>query len=75
MDQVICYCKYVTKAEIDNAIQSGAKTLKDLQEMTSACNSNLCKELNPSGECCSGDINTLLYENNSKAGHSCCCCK
>jgi len=73
MSQVICYCKNVTKAEIEKAIRSGAKTLNDIQETTGACTGNQCKELNPSGKCCSGDIKTILNENDVNDNRSCCC--
>lgn len=59
-EKIICYCKHVTQKEIESAIKQGAKTLSDIQETTSACTGNQCKELNPSGKCCSGDINRLL---------------
>jgi len=36
MDEIICYCKQVTKSEILKTIQNGAKTLKDIQETTGA---------------------------------------
>ena len=75
MNQIICHCKQVTKAEIENAIQNGAKTLKDIKEITGACTGKHCKEFNPSGVCCSGDINAMLNENVAKGGSSCCCCK
>ena len=60
MDEIICYCKQVTKSEIEKAILDGAKTLKDIQGITGACTGNQCKELNPSGKCCSSDINAML---------------
>jgi bacterioferritin-associated ferredoxin len=74
MDEIICHCKQVTKSEIEKAISDGAKNLKDIQELTGACTGNQCKELNPSGECCSLKIFALLKENKPKATGSCCCC-
>lgn len=59
-NKMICYCKQVTKKEIESAIKLGAKTLADIQQNTGACMGNQCKELNPSGKCCSGDINRIL---------------
>jgi len=50
----------VTQKEIESAIKLGAKTLSDIQKMTGACTGNQCKELNPSGRCCSGDINKII---------------
>ncbi|MGZ2370343.1 (2Fe-2S)-binding protein [Ancylomarina sp. YFZ004] len=75
MSKIICYCKNVTDADIEIAIENGAKTLKDIQVQTKACTGNECATLNPSGKCCSGDINVLL--NNSTATNNCgsrCCC-
>jgi len=72
MDELICYCKKITKKEVVKAIHQGAKTLKDVQQMTTACTGNQCKDLNPKGICCSGDIKELL----PKSPDTCsCCCK
>lgn len=60
--KMVCYCKQVTQKEIEKAIQQGARMLSDIQRMTGACTGNQCKELNPSGKCCSGDINLLLQK-------------
>jgi len=59
-DTIICYCNHVTQIEIERAIKGGAKTLSAIQQSTGACTGNQCKELNPSGKCCSGSINQLL---------------
>lgn len=59
-DKMICYCNQVSRNEIEKTIKTGAKTLSDIQKSTGACTGNQCKELNPSGKCCSGDINRLL---------------
>lgn len=68
---IICYCKNISKQKIEVAIKDGAKTLKDIQKMTGACTGNQCKELNPKGICCSFDIIKLLPELPKK--HSSCC--
>jgi len=73
MDEIICYCKQVTKSEIEKALQDGAKSLKDIQEITGACTGNQCKELNPSGKCCSSDINVLISKPEFKITSSCGC--
>ncbi len=73
MDEISCYCKQVTKTEIEKAISDGAKTLKDIQEMTGACTGNQCKELNPSGKCCSGEIMALLPKQKFRMASSCGC--
>jgi bacterioferritin-associated ferredoxin len=64
-DKMICYCKQVTQKEIEKAIAGGAKTLSGIRQATGACTGNQCKELNPSGTCCSGDINTIIRNWNS----------
>lgn len=73
MDEIICYCKQITKREIEKAISEGAKTLKDIQEMTGACTGNQCKELNPSGKCCSTVINAMLPTKGFTLNSSCSC--
>ncbi len=74
MSKIICYCKNVTEAIINAAIDKGAKTLKDIQVQTGACTGDHCKELNPSGKCCSGDINVLLKNSYISNNGSCSCC-
>ena len=74
MDKTICYCKNIAKSEIDFAIQNGAKTLVDIQKTTNACTGNQCRELNPSGSCCSSEINTML-EIAPPLIENCSCCK
>jgi hypothetical protein len=66
MEELICYCKNISKTEIETAILKGAKTLKDIQNATGACTGNWCKELNPNKRCCSVEILTIL--NNNKDG-------
>jgi bacterioferritin-associated ferredoxin len=73
MDEIICHCKQVSKSEIEKAISDGAKTLKDIQEITGACTGNQCKELSPSGKCCSSDINTMLPTSKFKMAATCGC--
>ena len=49
----------------------GAKSLKNIQEMTTACTGNQCKALNPKGVCCSADILALLPKQEKEC--NCCC--
>ena len=74
MDEIICYCKNITKAEIEIAINNGAKTLKDIQKITNACTGNQCNELNPSKQCCSVEISAMLKITPPEKSN-CCCCK
>ncbi len=50
----------VDKKTIVKAIKEGANSISKIQKATSACTGNRCKELNPSGKCCSADIKTLI---------------
>ncbi len=59
-DRIICHCIGVTEGRIVQAIREGSHTLKSIQESTKACTGNRCKELNPKGRCCSGDIITII---------------
>jgi len=71
-DITICYCKQVSQKQIEEAIKLGARTLADIQEGTGACTGNQCKELNPSGKCCSGNIKRILKDNGLKSVKSIC---
>lgn len=44
------------------ALQNGAKNLRDIQKMTGACTVANCKEKNPSGKCCSPQIMQIIDE-------------
>jgi bacterioferritin-associated ferredoxin len=65
-EKIICFCNHVSQHEIEASIKLGAKTLSDIQRSTGACTGNQCEELNPSGKCCSGDINQLLKKGGSE---------
>ena len=77
-DEIVCYCRNVNKKTIVAAIEEGQTSLTQIKEATSACTMGNCKELNPSGKCCSGDIQELinLYtpEDGGSPSGSCCCC-
>lgn len=49
-NEIVCYCSNVTKGQIADAVSQGARTLKDIQNMTGACTVGRCKELNPTGK-------------------------
>jgi len=75
MSKIICYCENVSEKTILEAIANGAKTLKDIQKSTGACTGNTCAEKNPSGKCCSRDINKLLKGPIHIQNNECSCCK
>lgn len=48
-EEYICYCDKVTRQDIEQAVKSGAKTLRDIQKMTGAMTHCDCKNKNPKG--------------------------
>jgi NAD(P)H-nitrite reductase large subunit len=74
-DKVICYCIGVKEKTIVKAIREGAHTLKAIQKATQACTGDRCRELNPKGRCCSGDILALIKNTTGKKAKAkgCCC--
>ncbi|MBJ2356259.1 (2Fe-2S)-binding protein [Sphaerochaeta sp. S2] len=74
----VCYCQNIDKDGIVASIKAGNNTLSQIKEKTTACTGGNCKELNPSGKCCSSDIMTLIELYSDKPAESgsasCCCC-
>jgi NAD(P)H-nitrite reductase large subunit len=80
MNELICFCKGVTRGSIVDAIRKGASTVKAIQNATGAGTGNRCKELNPKGVCCIPDIKVILETETGKTDNdssrcSCCCSK
>lgn len=75
MNEIICYCKNISKSQIVDAIKNGAKNLKDIQQATTACTDNKCKEMNPKGRCCSIEIMQIFKEMDIQSNSKCECCK
>jgi bacterioferritin-associated ferredoxin len=73
MDEIVCYCKNITKSEIEAAALKGAMTLREIRAVTGACTGNQCRELNPEGTCCSRAIFEILY-NLKKGNQANCSC-
>lgn len=48
-EEMVCYCSSVTKGQIIDALDHGAKNLADIKKMTGACTLGKCKEMNPKG--------------------------
>lgn len=48
-DEIVCYCSNVTKGQIRQAMDQGAKNLNDIRKMTGACTLHRCKEFSPKG--------------------------
>lgn len=62
MYEYICYCDKVTKGDIVTAVFGGAKTVKEIMEVTGAMKNSNCQEKNPKGVCCGKDIMELIKE-------------
>lgn len=59
--ETVCYCKNVSKMQVLSAITvEGAKSLEDIKRITGACTGKDCATMNPSGKCCSEDIQEIL---------------
>ncbi|MCK5133329.1 MAG: (2Fe-2S)-binding protein [Candidatus Sabulitectum sp.] len=73
---IICYCTTTDKGTIVQAISNGNISLEMIKESTNACTGNQCKELNPSGKCCSSDIHELIriYGEVDNTDKKCCSC-
>ena len=48
--EMVCYCAGVTKAQILEALDNGARNLNDIKQMPGACTIGRCKELSPTGK-------------------------
>ena len=46
-DEMICYCSNVTRGQIIEALENGAKNLNDIRKMTGACTLRQCETLSP----------------------------
>lgn len=49
-EEIVCYCSNVTKGQIIDALEHGAKSLSDIRKMTGACTIGQCKTLSPRGK-------------------------
>jgi bacterioferritin-associated ferredoxin len=57
----ICYCSKVTEEEITEAVvKQGARTVKDVVNITGAMKDSNCKINNPLGKCCSSEIQKVI---------------
>ena len=56
----ICYCDQVTEQDVLDAIGNGARTVRQVCQMTGAMTHCDCKNKHPNGTCCSADILHLL---------------
>lgn len=63
---MVCYCSNVTKDDILQALDNGAKTLDDIRNTTGACTLGKCKELSPRKRCCSPIIIEIINQYNQK---------
>jgi len=58
-----CYCSKVTKDNVIQAIRShGAKSVKEVNQVTGAMKNSDCLHKNPLGECCHKIIQAIIDE-------------
>jgi NAD(P)H-nitrite reductase large subunit len=74
MEEIICYCRNVTKKEILIAMMRGARSLNDIQVATGACTGEQCDMMNPKGRCCATEILALLKDLDNRQTNHCSCC-
>jgi len=51
-DVYICYCSKLSRGDIREAVQSGARTIDEVQEYTGKNRTGHCEKENPVGGCC-----------------------
>lgn len=75
-DTTVCYCNEVSLSEIKRAIEDGARTIEDVQEMTGACTGSMCEKKNPGGGCCETDILKIIaiFGGGATPSGRCKCC-
>jgi len=76
-EDIICYCRRVSRATVQQAIEKGAKSLEDIRWSTDACKDNQCEKKHPKGISCEEEVKQMIMEYH---GHiegpkcSCGCC-
>ena len=61
-EEIICWCSNVSRGQIWDAMDKGARTLRDIKASTGACTRCRCAERHPRGTCCGGDILRVMRE-------------
>ena len=61
-EEIICWCSNVSRGQIWDAMDRGARTLGDIQASTGACTLCQCAERNPRGTGGGGDIRRVMRE-------------
>ncbi|MFV0414661.1 MAG: (2Fe-2S)-binding protein [Oscillospiraceae bacterium] len=62
MEEIICYCSHISKAQLWDALHNGAKTLNVIRKATGSCTVGRCHELSPNKKCCSPNILAVIDE-------------
>lgn len=74
-EDIICYCRMVSRETIEKAIIDGAKSLDDIRWSTEACKDNRCAVTHPKGECCEHQIKKMIIAYHGEIqGPRCSCC-
>lgn len=59
-EEMVCFCRGLTKGALVEAIQGGAHTLALLKVLTGAGRERDCQRLNPAGRSCQADLAALV---------------
>ena len=74
-EDIICYCRQVSRKSIEKAIKEGAKSLEDIRWSTEACKGDACKDLHPNGEGCEHEVKQMIIAHHGQIeGSTCSCC-
>jgi len=74
-EQIICYCRNVSRETIEKAIKDGAKSLDDIRWSTEACKENNCKDKHPEGISCEHEVKKMIIAHHGEIqGPKCSCC-
>ncbi|MDD2853343.1 MAG: (2Fe-2S)-binding protein [Desulfuromonadaceae bacterium] len=65
-DEIVCWCSFVSKRTVMEAIRAGANDMEAIRHMTGACTIGRCPELSPRKQCCSMEIKKLLAAEHKK---------
>jgi NAD(P)H-nitrite reductase large subunit len=59
-DEIVCYCRNVTKQTIVRAIAAGADTVETVGQRTGAGTGKECETKHPEKHCCLPDVQALI---------------
>ncbi|TLX71129.1 NAD(P)H-nitrite reductase [Labilibacter sediminis] len=74
-EDIICYCRQVSRETIEKAIKNGAKSIEDIRWSTEACKDNKCADKHPNGKGCEHQVKQMIIAHHGDIqGPKCSCC-